>query len=482
MTTPLWTAREAARATRGIGGKTVGDWQVFGVCIDTRSLRTGDLFVALPGSSRDGHEFVVEALSKGAGAALIDRPIDGLPADAPILICDDAMDGMCALAEASRSRASGKVISVTGSVGKTSTKEALKVALSRCQPTQVSARSFNNHIGVPLTLVRLHADTAFGVLEMGMNHAGELEALSVLAKPDIAIITTVEAAHAEYFDSVEAIADAKAEIFTGITPGGTAILNRDNPHFSRLASAAGACGVDNILSFGTSADADVRLLKQCLQQDCSTVIADIAGQPMMYKVGAPGPHWVMNSLAVLATVLVADADLGLAGLALQDIMVPEGRGRRHLIPYRDGSLLVIDDSYNASPASMRVALETLGRARGTSNGRRSATRRIAVLGDMLELGDASARLHVQLAKVVCRADVDLVLTVGPLMRQLNEALPAYRRAGHVETSGEAIELLIDFVAPGDVVMVKGSNAMGLSGIVGTLLHPDTESAVSAAGE
>lgn len=482
MIAPLWTAAEAAQATREHDGKSVGDWQTFGVCIDTRSLRTGDLFVALPGSSRDGHEFVVDALSRGAGAALIDRPVEGLADDAPVLICDDAMEGMSALAEASRARASGKVIGVTGSVGKTSTKEALKAALSRCRPTQASARSFNNHIGVPLTLAQLHADTAYGVLEMGMNHAGELEALSALARPDVAIVTTVEAAHTEYFDSIEAIADAKAEIFTGLTPGGTAILNRDNPYFNRLLSAARDCGVDNILSFGTSADADVRLLKQYLHQDCSTVTADIAGQPMMYKVGAPGAHWVMNSLAVLATVLVADADLGLAGLALQEIMAPEGRGRRHLIPYRDGSILVIDDSYNASPASMRAALEALGKAKGTPSERRSATRRIAVLGDMLELGEASERLHVKLAKIASRADVDLVLTVGPLMRHLNEALPAYRRAGHAETSSEAIDLLLDFVAPGDVVMVKGSNALGLSGIVGALLQLDIEPAVSAAGE
>lgn len=482
MIAPLWTAAEATLATKDVGGSAVGDWQTFGACIDTRSLRTGDLFVALPGSSRDGHEFVADALSKGAGAALVDRAVDGLADDAPVLKCDDAMDGMTALARASRKRTDAKVIGVTGSVGKTSTKEALKAALSRCRPTQASARSFNNHIGVPLTLAQLRADTAYGVLEMGMNHAGELEALSALAQPDIAIITTVEAAHAEYFDSVEAIADAKAEIFTGMASGGTAILNRDNPYFNRLVSAARENGIENILSFGTSADADVRLLKQCLHQDCSTVTADIAGQPMMYKVGAPGAHWVMNSLAVLATVLVADADLGLAGLALQEIMAPEGRGRRHLIPYRDGSILVIDDSYNASPASMRAALEALGKAKGTPSERRSASRRIAVLGDMLELGEASERLHAALAKIICRADVDLVLTVGPLMHHLKEALPRHRCAGHAETSGEAINLLLDLVAPGDVVMVKGSNAMGLSGIVSALLQLDIEPMVSAAGE
>lgn len=482
MITPLWTSVDAAKATQETGGKAIGDWQVYGACIDTRSLRTGDLFVALPGSSRDGHEFVADALSKGAGAALIDRPVDGLPGDAPVLICADAMDGMSGLAKAARKRTSAKVIGVTGSVGKTSTKEALKAALFRCKATQASARSFNNHIGVPLTLAQLREDTAYSVLEMGMNHAGELEALSALAQPDIAIITTVEAAHAEYFDSVDAIADAKAEIFTGLTPGGTAILNRDNAYFNRLVSAARDCGVENILSFGASADADVRLLKQCLHQDCSTVTADIAGQPMMYKVGAPGAHWVMNSLAVLATVLVADADLGLAGLALQEIMAPEGRGRRHLIPYRDGSILVIDDSYNASPASMKAALEALGKAKGTPSERRSSTRRIAVLGDMLELGDASERLHTNLAKIVTRADVDLVLTVGPLMKHLHESLPRHRCAGHAETASEGANMLLDIVAPGDVVMAKGSNAMGLSEIVGALLQLDIEPAISAAGE
>lgn len=476
MIAPLWTADEASAA---IGGTAYGDWEAFGVSIDTRSVRTGDLFVALPGSTRDGHEFVADALAKGAGAALIDRPVEGLADDAPLLMCGGVSEALDALGRAARARAKAKVIGVTGSVGKTSTKEALKAALTRCGTTHASARSFNNHIGVPLTLARLRADTEFAVLEMGMNHAGELTALSAIAQPDIAVITNVEGVHTEFFDSVADIADAKAEIFTGIKSGGAAVLNRDNPYFDRLAAAARSAGVDRVVTFGSTSDADVRLLKQRLHEDCSTVTADVSGQPMMFKVGVPGAHWVMNSLAVLATVLVADADLGLAGLALQEIMAPEGRGRRHLIPFRDGAILVIDESYNASPASVRAALNGLAGAKSTLAGRASPIRRIAVLGDMLELGDDSKRQHEALAPLIKKAAIDLVYTVGEDMRHLHDALPRHLCAGHADTAADAEAELLSLIMPNDVVMLKASNALGLSRIVQGLLQLDIEPAASA---
>lgn len=478
MIAPLWTAEEAAAA---VGGTAYGEWEAYGVSIDTRSMRRGDLFVALPGTTRDGHEFVLSALEKGAGAVLIDHPVEGLVDDAPILMCADVMSGLEALGRAARARSRARVIGVTGSVGKTSTKEALKAALSRFGSTHASARSFNNHIGVPLTLARLRPDTEFAVLEMGMNHAGELAELSALAQPDIAVITNVEGVHTEFFDSVADIADAKAEIFTGLRPGGVAVLSRDNPYFDRLALAASNAGVGRVVSFGAASDADVRLLKQRLHEDCSTVTADVSGQPMMFKVGVPGAHWVMNSLTVLATVLVADADLGLAGLALQEIMAPEGRGRRHLIPFRDSAILVIDESYNASPASVRAALSGLAGAKSTLEGRSSPIRRIAVLGDMRELGDDAVAQHEALAPIITKAAIDLVYTVGEDMRHLHDALPRHLRAGHADTAAHAEAELLKLIMPNDVIMLKASNTVGLSLVVQGLLQLDVEPAASAVG-
>jgi UDP-N-acetylmuramoyl-tripeptide--D-alanyl-D-alanine ligase len=355
-------------------------------------------------------------------------------------------------------RADAKVIGVTGSVGKTGTKEALRLALSRSGETHASVASYNNHWGVPLSLARCPASARYAVFEMGMNHAGEIEPLTRLVRPHVAIVTTVAPVHLEFFGSLEAIADAKAEIFSGVERGGAAVINRDNAQFARLADAAGRAGVERIVSFGEHAKADARLLKCALQSDSSTVQARILGADVTYKLGAPGRHVVLNSLAVLAAVSLAGADLALAALALADIKPPVGRGARSTLNLAGGTALLIDESYNANPASMGAALALLGQADIGLRGRR-----IAVLGDMLELGPRGADLHRELCQSVQASGVDLVFCCGPLMRALWEALPSERRGGYAESSAALESSLLAAIGAGDAVMVKGSlgSRMGL---------------------
>jgi UDP-N-acetylmuramoyl-tripeptide--D-alanyl-D-alanine ligase len=363
----------------------------------------------------------------------------------------DVLDGLRDLARAARTRLQAQVIGVTGSVGKTGTKEALRLALAPNGETHASVASYNNHWGVPLSLARCPASARYAVFEMGMNHAGEIEPLTRLVRPRVAIITTVEPVHLEFFGSVEAIADAKAEIFSGVEPGGAAVINRDNAQFARLSRAAKNAGIEHVVSFGEHAKADARLMKCSLHPDCSTIQARILGADVTYKLGAPGRHVVLNSLAVLAAVSLAGADLALASLALADIKPPVGRGARSTLDLRDGTVLLIDESYNANPASMRAALALLGQADVGARGRR-----IAVLGDMRELGERGADLHRQLLEPVLADGVDLVFCCGPLMRALWEALPSERRGGYAEISGELESQLLAAVRPGDAVMIKGS--------------------------
>jgi UDP-N-acetylmuramoyl-tripeptide--D-alanyl-D-alanine ligase len=455
---PLWTAEAMAQA---MGAQPSGHLPaaVAGLSIDSRSIGPGEAFFAITGDARDGHDFVPAALQGGAALAVVamDQRAN-LPNDARLLVVPDVLDGLRDLARAARARSAATVVGVTGSVGKTSTKEALRLALARSGETHASVASYNNHWGVPLSLARCPASARYAVFELGMNHAGEIEPLAKLVRPHVAIVTTVEPVHLEFFDSVAAIADAKAEIFAGLEPGGAAVINRDNPQFARLSRAAKKAGVARVVSFGEHAKSDARLIKYALHSDCSAVQARILGTDVTYKLGAPGRHFVLNSLAVLAAVALSGADLALAALALAEIRPASGRGARIVLELHDGQALLIDESYNANPASMRAALALLGQADVGPRGRR-----IAVLGDMLELGPRSADLHRELLEPVGAYAADLVFCCGPLMRALWEALPSERRGGYAETSGALESPLLAAIRPGDAVLVKGSlgSRMGL---------------------
>jgi UDP-N-acetylmuramoyl-tripeptide--D-alanyl-D-alanine ligase len=447
----LWTVDEMAKAMRAEKSRALPA-EVPGLSIDTRSMARGEAFFAIQGDNRDGHDFVEAALSAGAGLAVVARARRAMfAADAPLLFVDDVLDGLRELARAARARSGAKVIAVTGSVGKTGTKEALRLALSPEGETHASAASYNNHWGVPLSLARCPQSAKYAVFEIGMNHAGEITPLTKLVRPHVAIITAIEPVHLEYFGSLEKIADAKAEIFAGLESHGAAVLNRDNAQYARLAAAAKAAGVGRIVSFGENAKADARLKRHALQAESSTVEASILGQDVTYKLGAPGRHLVLNSLGVLAAVSLVGGDLALAALALNNLKPAVGRGTRATLRLPGGSALLIDESYNANPASMAAALALLGQA---PVGR--AGRRIAVLGDMLELGDQGVPLHRALAGPIKAAAVDLVYCCGPLMRALWEALPSGTRGSYAETAAALEPAVLDVIRDGDAVMVKGS--------------------------
>jgi UDP-N-acetylmuramoyl-tripeptide--D-alanyl-D-alanine ligase len=472
---PLWSVEAM---TQAMGAERAGPLPaaVTGLSIDTRSIVPGEAFFAIAGEHRDGHDFVAAALAAGAGLAVVatDKR-SGFAAQAPLLVVADVLAALGELARAARSRSAAKILGVTGSVGKTSTKEALRLALGADGETHASVASYNNHWGVPLSLARCPQTARYAVLEIGMNHAGEIEPLTRLAHPHVAIITTVEPVHLEFFGSVEAIADAKAEIFLGLEAGGAAVINRDNPQFARLRRHAEDAGVGRIISFGEHVEADARLIKSSLHPDCSTVQARILGADLTYKLGAPGRHVVHNSLAVLAAVALVGADLALAGLALAQLRPATGRGSRITLDTRDGTALLIDESYNANPASMRAALALLGQAEIGKHGRR-----IAVLGDMLELGSRGAELHRQLLESVIAHGVDLVLCCGPLMHALWEALPSERRAGYAETSALLEPQVLAAIRPGDTVMVKGSLGSRMGPLVKALERRYSRREVSAA--
>ena len=458
----LWTVDAMAAAMRADkSGALPAD--VPGLSIDTRSIGKGEAFFAIKGDNRDGHDFAEAALKAGAGLAVVARTQAARFSGAPLLLVDDVLDALRALARAARARTQAKVIAVTGSVGKTGTKEALKLALSPDGETHASAASYNNHWGVPLSLARCPQNAKYAVFEIGMNHAGEITPLTKLVRPHVAIVTTIAPVHLEFFGSLEKIADAKAEIFLGLEPGGAAVLNRDNDQYARLEKAAKAANVARIVSFGEHAKADAQLLRVSLQPDSSTVEARILGQPVTYKLGAPGRHIVLNSLAVLAAAALAGADLALAAVALAHLQPPAGRGARVSLRVPGGSALLIDESYNANPASMAAAIALLGQAPVGQRGRR-----IAVLGDMLELGSAGAELHRGLAAPLQEASVDLVFCSGPLMHALWEALPSGRRGGYAETAAALEAGVLEAIHDGDVVMVKGSLGSKMGPIVKAL--------------
>ena len=461
--TPLWTTRAMAQAMQA--GRSGGlPEAIGGLSIDTRTIAPGDAFFAIQGESRDGHEFVEAALRKGAGLAVVAAgQRDAMPKKAPLLVVPDVLEGLRALARAARARGAAKFIGVTGSVGKTSTKEALRLALSSEGETHASTASYNNHWGVPLSLARCPATARYAVLEMGMNHAGEISPLTELARPHVAVVTTIEPVHLEFFPSIEAIADAKAEIFLGLEPGGAAVINRDNPHFARLQRAAKDASVARVVSFGEHAKADARLVKYALQPDTSCVQARILGVDITYKLGAPGRHMVFNSLAVLAASSLAGADLALAALKLAELAPVSGRGVRLTLDLPEGSAVLIDESYNANPASMRAALALLGHAPIGPRGRR-----IAVLGEMLELGAQGIDLHRSLVDSVTENSVDIVFCAGPLYRALWEALPSERRGSYAVTAAALEPDVLDAVRAGDAVMIKGSLGSRMAPIVEAL--------------
>jgi len=465
MTAPLWTIDAIAAATRADRAGPLPA-AITGISIDSRTVKAGEAFFAIKGDSLDGHDFVAAALQQGAALAVVARQRRDVGGDdAALIFVDDVLEALCDLARAARARSSAKIVAVTGSVGKTSTKEALSLALSASGETHASAASFNNHWGVPLSLARMAETARHGVFEIGMNHAGEITPLVGMVRPHVAIVTAVEPVHLEFFASVAAIADAKAEIFLGVEPGGAAVINRDNPQFTRLRQHAQEAGVKNIVSFGEHARAEARLIKCALHPDCSTVEAKILGVPVTYKVGAPGRHLVMNSLAVLAAASLVGADLARAALALAGQVPAAGRGTRVTLELPNGPALVIDESYNANPTSMRAALTLLGQARLGPGGRR-----IAVLGDMLELGPTGADLHRGLADAILHNGVDLVYCAGPLMAALWQALPSARRGGYAGTASELEPQVVAAVRAGDALMVKASAGSRMGPIVKALVR------------
>jgi UDP-N-acetylmuramoyl-tripeptide--D-alanyl-D-alanine ligase len=448
--TPLWTSAAIAAAT---GGGASGDFAINGVAFDSREVTSGDLFIALTGETADGHNFIDKAFERGAAAALVSQPIRH-----PHVIVADTTAAMGALGVASRGRTAAKIAGVTGSVGKTGTKEALSAALERGKmgPVHRSVKSYNNHTGVPLSLARMPADSAFGVFEMGMNHAGELAALTQLVRPHIALITTVAAVHLEFFGSVDAIADAKGEIFRGLEPGGTAIIPFDSPHRDRLVKHAKPYA-GNILTFGRGDGADIRLLDAIAVTTGTMMSVALPDAELNFTLSQAGDHWVSNSVGVLAAVFALGGDLAAAGLALADLEGIKGRGAQHRIAAGDGEALLIDESYNANPTSMAATLAVFGKV--------DAKRHIAVLGEMGELGETSAELHAGLAGPVEDANVDFALLVGAGMEPLAVSLEGKTKTVHCKDADAARDLLKELIAPGDAILIKGSNFVGLGQIV-----------------
>ena len=443
----LWSATEAEIATLGKASKS---FAVSGLSIDTRTLREGDLFVALKGA-RDGHDFVAAAFAAKAGAALVSRKPEN--AKGPLLTVADTQRGLEDLARAARARSNAKIIAVTGSAGKTTTKEILRLCFNALGITHASAASHNNHWGVPLSLASLPREAAYGVFEVGMNHAGEIRNLISFVRPHVALITTIAPAHLEFFGSCDAIADAKSEIFESLVPGGAALIPADSPYAARLAARAAQAGVSRLVRFGRTGEA--RLSSMTADGGGMRIKADILGHAVDCLVGAPGEHIAMNAVAALAAVALADGDVLNAAAALRNFAALKGRGAR----FEVRGIQVIDESYNANPASMTMALALLGQAKG---------RKLAVLGDMLEMGEGGPALHAALAEPIAAAQTDLVFASGPQMKALWDALPSDRRGAYAETSAALAPKLTSALKPGDTVLVKGSLGSRMAVIIEAL--------------
>jgi UDP-N-acetylmuramoyl-tripeptide--D-alanyl-D-alanine ligase len=438
---------------------------ITGISIDTRTLAPGDLFFAIRGENNDGHAFVEAALAKGAAAAVVEEAYaDSLKHFGSLYVVHDVLAAMERLGVAARKRSHAMIVAITGSVGKTGTKEALRLVLSQAGLTHASAASYNNHWGVPLTLARMPAEAQFGVFEIGMNHEGEIRPLATMVRPHVAVITTVAPVHLENLGTLEAIADAKAEIFAGLEPGGIAVLPRDNLHYARLEALAGQSHGGGVLSFGEHEASDARLLEIVAKPEGSVITAEIMGVRLRYRLGAPGHHLAINSLAVLLAARAVGLDVAEAARALGDFAAPAGRGQQIVMNVRGGEAVLIDESYNANPVSMRAALTLLADAPlpGVFG------KRIAILGDMLELGPDAVALHAGLAPFIAERNIDVVHAAGPLMRALYDALPSDKRGLYGKTAGEIADALVDTVAAGDVIMIKGSNGSRMGPIVAAL--------------
>ena len=457
--TALWTSDELSRV---LGAEASSAFACNGVAFDSREIGPGDLFFALKGEQSDGHLFVETAFANKAAGAIVSAPVNG-----PHICLPDTMCALEQLGVAARERVDAKIIGVTGSAGKTGTKEALFAALDRASFDKAhrSVKSYNNHVGVPLSLSRMPADTQYGVFEMGMNHPGELSALTQFVRPHVAIVTTIAPAHIEFFKDEAAIADAKGEIFEGLVAGGTAIIPADSPHYARLRAKAEK-HADHIVSFGFSADADVRCVDHVGSNSGGSLItAQLPGGMLCYALSQAGDHWIANSLAVLAAVEAVGADLAAAGLALAELDGLKGRGARHTINVQSGEALLIDESYNANPASMAATISALGHVR--------ADRHVAILATMRELGSKSADFHVGIKEDLDAARASFALLVGEEMVPLAEALARdIAWAGkftHCASAKEAVSAADDIIRPGDAILVKGSNSMGLSAVVDSLV-------------
>jgi UDP-N-acetylmuramoyl-tripeptide--D-alanyl-D-alanine ligase len=450
----LWTSAEIAAA---VGGTARGEFEVSAVAFDSREVEPGHLFVALQGESTDGHLFLEKAFASGAAGAIVSQD-----SDHPHVRVADTTAALDALGRAARDRSGARICGVTGSAGKTGTKEALYAALDRAAPGEAhrSVKSYNNHVGVPLSLARMPRETRFGVFEMGMNHAGELSQLTRLVRPNVAIVTAIASAHRAFFDSEEEIADAKGEIFQGLEEGGIALVPHDSPYRNRLAAAARPYAA-KVLSFGLGQGADIRARDVVPSGGGSLVTAVLPGAELTFTVSQPGDHWVSNALAVLGAVEALGGDLAQAGLALADLPGIKGRGERRRIAMGGGEALLIDESYNANPASMAATLKTFGALPVPG-------RRIAVLGGMKELGESSDSFHAGLAGPVEGAGIELAILVGEEMEALAKALGAKVKMAHVPDTAKAIELARAEARPGDAILVKGSNSIGLAALVEAL--------------
>ena len=457
MTEPLWTSVQAALA---VGGKAQGTWAAHGISIDSRAVEPGDLFVALK-AQRDGHSFVRGALAAGAGAAMVVDP-SCADADAPLLIVPDTLLALENLGtQARRRNVLATRVAITGSVGKTTVKEMTAAALAQTAKTHHSVKSYNNHWGVPLTLARMPADARFGVFEIGMNHGGEIARLSPQVRPHIAAITTVAPVHIEHFDNEDGIADAKAEIFLGLDPGGTAVIPGDNPHAPRLATRARDRDGINVVTFGSSPHFDAYVVATEMVGSERRVKARVLGQSFEWHIKEPGAHWVHNGLCALTLAVLAGGDGEAAAMALSLFGAMDGRGVSRPISLAPGAFFVlVDEAYNANPTSMAGAIATLAS--------RAGTRRLAALGDMLELGVHENAFHAALAADLARAEIDLVYCAGPRMKHLWDALSPAQRGAYAPTAAELAPLVASAVRAGDVIMVKGSNGSRMSEIVRAL--------------
>ncbi|KAB0537685.1 UDP-N-acetylmuramoylalanyl-D-glutamyl-2,6-diaminopimelate--D-alanyl-D-alanine ligase [Pseudochrobactrum algeriensis] len=479
MSDLLWKSSDMVKAMEGrpVGHLPEG---ITGISIDSRTLRKGEAFFAIKGDVFDGHDFATAAMAAGAGLLVVTEA--RLPAlgklQVPMIVVDDVLAALTRLGIASRARSKAQIIAVTGSVGKTTTKEALRHVLSDCGKVHASAASFNNHWGVPLTLARMPEDTDYGVFEIGMNHHDEIRPLVKMVQPHVAVITLIAPAHLGHFANLEEIAVAKAEIFEGVLPGGYALLNRDDKRFKQLEALATAAGIEHITTFGENARSTYKLRDLVMKTDCSCITVSLGGQEAAVKISAPGRHIVQNMLAVMGAAHLVGADMTKVVLALASLQAEAGRGAQYRLRHGDGTFTLIDESYNANPASMRAALSLLETTEPQGEGIEKG-RRIAVLGDMLELGKQSSKLHGDLARPIVDAHVNMLFIGGAHMSALKSAMPAEIQVEYRESVDELLPLVVKAVRPGDVVMIKSSKSIGFVKIVNALLK---KYAVSEAAE